>query len=69
MIYCVFNFSGNLQNYTLNVNVNGEFEEMLNSDRDIYSGSNCLNEHCYANNYRLNIRLAPFSAVMLRKKP
>ena len=68
LIYCVFNFSGNFQNYTLNVNVNGEFEELLNTDRDIYSGSNCLNEHCFANNYKLNIRLAPCSATMLRKK-
>ena len=68
LIYCVFNFSGSRQNYTLNVNVNGEFEELLNSDRDIYSGSNCLNEHCYASNYKLNISLAPLSATMLRKK-
>ena len=68
LIYCVFNFSASKQNYTLNVNVNGEFEELLNSDRDIYSGSNCLNEHCYASNYKLNISLAPLSATMLRKK-
>ena len=68
LIYCVFNFSANRQSYTLNVNANGEYEEMLNSDRDIYSGSNCLNEHCFANGYKLNIKLAPLSAVMLRKK-
>ena len=68
LIYCVFNFSANKQSYTLNVNANGEYEEMLNSDRDIYSGSNCLNEHCFANGYKLNIMLAPLSAVMLRKK-
>ena len=68
LIYCVFNFSANRQSYTLNVNANGEYEEMLNSDRDIYSGSNCLNEHCFANGYKLNIMLAPLSAVMLRKK-
>ena len=69
LIYCVFNFSASRQNYALNVNVNGEFEELINSDRDIYSGSNCLNEHCFASNYKLNITLAPLSAVMLRKKP
>ena len=69
LIYCVFNFSASRQNYALNVNVNGEFEEIINSDRDIYSGSNCLNEHCFASNYKLNITLAPLSAVMLRKKP
>ena len=69
LIYCVFNFSANRQNYALNVNVNGEFEELINSDRDIYSGSNCLNEHCFASSYKLNITLAPLSAVMLRKKP
>ena len=68
LIYCVFNFSASRQSYTLNVNANGEYEEMLNSDRDIYSGSNCLNEHCFANGYKLNIKLAPLSAVMLRKK-
>lgn len=68
LIYCVFNFSASRQSYTLNVNANGEYEEMLNSDRDIYSGSNCLNEHCFANGYKLNITLAPLSAVMLRKK-
>ena len=68
LIYCVFNFSASRQSYTLNVNANGEYEEMLNSDRDIYSGSNCLNEHCFANGYKLNIMLAPLSAVMLRKK-
>ena len=69
LIYCVFNFSASRQNYALNVNVNGEFEELINSDRDIYSGSNCLNEHCFASSYKLNITLAPMSAVMLRKKP
>ena len=69
LIYCVFNFSASRQNYALNVNVNGEFEELINSDRDIYSGSNCLNEHCFASSYKLNITLAPLSAVMLRKKP
>ena len=69
LIYCVFNFSASRQNYALNVNVNGEFEELINSDRDIYSGSNCLNEHCFASSYKLNINLAPLSAVMLRKKP
>ena len=68
LIYCVFNFSASKQNYALSVNVNGEFEELLNTDRDIYSGSNCLNEHCFASNYKLNIRLAPLSATMLRKK-
>ncbi len=68
LIYCVFNFSASRQSYTLNVNANGEYEEMLNSDRDIYSGSNCLNEHCFANGYKLNIMLAPLSALMLRKK-
>lgn len=68
IIYCVFNFSGNMQFYTLTVDSNGEFTELLNSDRDIYSGSNCINENCTAKGYRLNIRLAPCSATMLKKK-
>lgn len=68
LIYCVFNFSENRQSYALSVHMNGEYEELLNSDRDIYSGSNCLNENCIANAFKLNITLAPFSATMLRKK-
>lgn len=65
--YMVFNFSGIKQNYSLRVEQNGEYEEILNSDRDIYSGSNCLNPNLRANGYRLPITLAPLSCTMIRK--
>jgi 1,4-alpha-glucan branching enzyme len=67
-IYCIFNFSAQYQGCSINVEDDGQYYELINSDRDKYSGSNCLNEHCTANGYKLNISLAPLSAVMLRKK-
>ena len=67
-IYAVFNFSGICQSYTLKVEQNGDYEELLNSDRDIYSGSNCLNTDLRSVNFSLHLRLAPFSCVLIKKK-
>lgn len=64
VLYIVFNFSGTYQNYSLKVEKNGVYRELLNSDRDIYSGSNCLNDGIYTTNYRLPLRLAPLSAAI-----
>lgn len=64
-LYMVFNFSGNYQNYSLSVEQNGAYKELLNSDRDIYSGSNCINSGLYTTNYRLPLRLAPLSSVII----
>lgn len=66
--YMVFNFSGIKQNYTLRVEQNGDYEEILNSDRDIYSGTNCLNENLRSYNYCLQLRLAPCSCAIIRKR-
>ena len=67
-IYFVFNFSGLRQNYTLRVEQNGDYEELLNSDRDIYAGSNCLNGDMRSYNYSLNLRLAPLSCTVIKQK-
>lgn len=64
-LYMVFNFSGSYQNYSLSVEQNGAYKELLNSDRDIYSGSNCINRGLYTTNYRLPLRLAPLSSVII----
>lgn len=64
-LYMVFNFSGSYQNYSLSVEQNGAYKELLNSDRDIYSGSNCINSGLYTTNYRLPLRLAPLSSVII----
>ena len=64
-LYMVFNFSGSYQNYNLSVEQNGAYTELLNSDRDIYSGSNCINSGLYTTNYRLPLRLAPLSSVII----
>ena len=67
-IYFVFNFSGLMQNYTLRVEQNGDYYEILNSDKDIYAGSNCLNGDMRAYNYALNLRLAPLSCAIIKQK-
>lgn len=66
--YMVFNFSGIKQNYALRVEQNGDYEEILNSDRDIYAGTNCLNEDLRSYNYCLQLRLAPCSCAVIRKR-
>ena len=67
-IYFVFNFSAVFQNYSLKVENNGDYEELLNSDKDIYAGSGCLNGCMRSFNYNLNIRLAPFSCCIIKQK-
>lgn len=67
-IYAVFNFSGIKQSYTLKVEQNGEYEEILNSDKDIYAGTNCLNENLKTNNYCLPLELALCSCTIIKKK-
>lgn len=64
-LYMVFNFSGSYQNYSLKVEQNGAYKELLNSDHDIYSGSNCINSGLYTTNYKLPLRLAPLSSVII----
>lgn len=66
-LYVVLNFSGMSQNYTLKVKENGEFKEILNSDRDIYGGSNCINKNLVSHYNCLNLRLSPLSAVIVKK--
>lgn len=64
----VFNFSGIKQNYTLKVELNGDYEEILNSDKDIYAGTNCLNENLRSYNFGLQLQLAPLSCTIIRKR-
>lgn len=64
-LYMVFNFSDKLQKYKLKVEENGEYRELLNSDRDIYAGGNCLNGIMKSQKFSLDIKLAPFSSVII----
>ena len=67
-VYIILNFSGMSQNYNLRVSGYGEFEEVLNSDCDIYGGSNCINSNLIAHGSCLSLKLAPLSAVIIKKK-
>ena len=58
-------FRGKDADYSLKVEQNGAYKELLNSDRDIYSGSNCINSGLYTTNYKLPLRLAPLSSVII----
>ncbi|WP_294408229.1 1,4-alpha-glucan branching protein GlgB [uncultured Ruminococcus sp.] len=66
-LYMVFNFSGAKQRYDLHVDENCHYEEILNSDRDIYAGSNCLNNNLNSFNYTLPLNLAACSCTIIKK--
>lgn len=70
----VMNFIGNThQSYTVPVPFAGSYKEILNTEKDIYTGSNFINEKalrakkgkCLNENYSINVKLAPFSAIIL----
>lgn len=65
--YMVFNFSNSKQRYNLRVEENGCYKEVLNSDMDIYSGTNCLNNNLNAYGYNLQLQLAPLSCCIIKK--
>ena len=67
-LYMVFNFSNSKQRYYLQVAENGYYEEILNSDRDIYSGTNCLNTNLNSTGYKLQLDLAPLSCCIIKKR-
>lgn len=66
-LYMVFNFSGVKQRYDLHVDENCHYAEILNSDRDIYAGSNCLNNNLNSFNYTLPLNLAACSCTIIKK--
>lgn len=66
-LYMVFNFLGVKQRYDLHVDENCHYEEILNSDRDIYAGSNCLNNNLNSFNYTLPLNLAACSCTIIKK--
>ncbi len=68
----VLNFTGNRHTYyTIPVTKPGTYTEILNSDQDIYSGSNVLNKpkkaksgQVLGKNYSLEVDLPPFSGII-----
>lgn len=65
-IFVVLNFSPYEKEYWLSVGFDSAFREVLNSDRDIYGGSNLRNYDLYTKDRYLGLRLAPLSAVVLK---
>ena len=54
--------------YPIPVPVNGMYEELINSDQDIYSGTHFINENLVSENYYLPVNIAPFSSMILKFK-
>ena len=65
-LYIVLNFSPFEKDYWLGVGYNGCFRELINSDYDIYGGSNHRNYNLRSNEGYLNLKLAPLSGVILK---
>ena len=73
----VFNMTGNYyENYDIGMTTPGTYEEIFNSDKDVYGGSNAYNglpikteiNGPYNMPYKLTIKIAGFSAIILKYK-
>ena len=60
--------------YHIGVPYGGTYHEVLNSDQDIYNGTNCVNDQplkavkkpCHNRNYYLSISIAPFAGLIIK---
>lgn len=65
-LFVVLNFSPNEHEYWLEIGFDSSFREVLNSDADIYGGSNIRNYNLSTQNGYLQLKLAPLSALILK---
>ena len=73
----VFNMTPNFyEHYDIGVNKEGIYEEIFNSDKDVYSGANQYNGlpvktedfGPFNKPYRINIKIASFGAMIFKLK-
>jgi len=73
----IFNMTPNYyQEYTLGVTLNGQYEEIFNSEKDVYGGCNLYNglplisneEPANGRSYSIKLQLASFAAIILKYK-
>lgn len=63
----VLNFTENKHyGYTIPVPVNGIYQELINTDRDIYTGSHFINESCISEHYTIRVNIAPFASMIFK---
>ena len=63
----VLNFTENKHyGYMVPVPVNGKYIELINTDQDIYSGGNFVNEAKISENYSLQVNIAPFASMIFK---
>ena len=65
-LYVVLNFSPYEKDYRLNVGYDGFFRELINSDTDIYGGTNIRNYELKSANGFLQLKLPPLSGIILK---
>ncbi len=66
VLYIVLNFSPYEKDYWLGVGYDGYFRELINSDRDIYGGSNVRSYNLKSHDGYLNMKLPPLSGIILK---
>ncbi len=65
-LYIVLNFSPYEKEYWLAVGYDGYFRELVNSDTDIYGGSNTRNYELKSKDGYLRLMIAPLSGIILK---
>lgn len=75
VMVCIFNCtSAYYENYDIDVPQSGTYEELINSEKDIYNGCGAVNEepsaawHNRQNGYSITVRIAPFAAMWLIRR-
>ena len=77
-LIAVMNFTENKhEGYKIPVNQPGSYKEILNSDRDIYTGTNFINKRALRTkkgkllnkDYYITVKIAPFSSMIFEYKP
>ena len=75
-IMCIYNFSPvRRDGYRIGVDISGKYQEVFNTDRDIYGGTNCINtdiesEHipCHAKGHSIKVNIPAYSAIFIKNK-
>ena len=69
VLVIVINFgSSKHYGYLVPVQVEGNYEELLNTDQDIYMGSHFINEKCKSKMKRIQVNIAPFASMIFKLK-
>ena len=75
-IMCIYNFSPvRRDGYRIGVDISGKYQEVFNTDRDIYGGTNCINTDivseqisCHTKGHSIKVNIPAYSDIFIKNK-